>query len=226
LALILAIETATISGSVALVRDAQMIGLHHYHIDKSHSALLHEMIRQLMDNTGIEMDELDAIAVSEGPGSYTGLRIGVAAAKGICYSLDLPLIAINTLEAMACDVRHVQGSEMYYCPMIDARRMEVYTAVFDHNMQVVRPIVPVVIDENSFGDLLKENKVLFFGDGAAKCKTVIAHEHAIFIDDVEPSARYVGILADKKFAHSQIENLVSFEPFYLKEFRTVAPKNH
>ncbi|MCV9388855.1 tRNA (adenosine(37)-N6)-threonylcarbamoyltransferase complex dimerization subunit type 1 TsaB [Reichenbachiella ulvae] len=221
---ILSLDTSTKSGSVALVQEGQLVGAQHYNIDKSHSSLLHVMIDQLMSNAGVELSALDAIAISEGPGSYTGLRIGVSAAKGLCYSLDKPLIAINTLEAMAYQVHKYAPKTEVYCPMIDARRMEVYAMLLDSDFQVIEETSPVIIDEGSYKELLDQNQVMFFGDGSAKCKEVLAHENATFVDHVHPSAIDVGLLASRKFEQQAFENVVSFEPFYLKEFRLATAK--
>lgn len=223
--LVLAVETATSSGSVALIKGGRMIGLQHYQIDKSHSSLLHELIDQLIKNAGFHMKDLDAVAVSEGPGSYTGLRIGVSAVKGMCYALDLPLIAVNTLEALAFQVNRYQKSYRHLCPMIDARRMEVYAAVWNGDFNLAQPTEPIIIDEYSFSELLSSNEVLFFGSGAEKCKGVIKSKNAFFLDDILPSALDIAIIAERKIENQEFENLVSFEPFYLKEYRINAPKS-
>ena len=222
--LILGVETSTRSGSVALVKGGQLIGLQHYQIDKSHSALLHEMIDQMINNAGFTLNDLKAIAVSEGPGSYTGLRIGVSAVKGLCYALDLPMIAIHTLEAMAFQVNKYTAEKTLLCPMIDARRMEVYAAVWDSQMNLITPTAPVIVDENSFAELLSADQVLFFGDGSNKCKKVIRSDRAHFLQDIVPLASDIALMAESKFENQQFVNMVSFEPYYLKEYRIIAPK--
>ncbi|UXP33912.1 tRNA (adenosine(37)-N6)-threonylcarbamoyltransferase complex dimerization subunit type 1 TsaB [Reichenbachiella agarivorans] len=224
MAIILSIDTSTKSGSVALVQNQQVIGSQQYNIDKSHSSLLHVMIDQLMTNTGISLKEVDAIAISEGPGSYTGLRIGTSAAKGLCYSLDIPLVAVNTLEGMAYQVHKYAPQVDMYAPMIDARRMEVYTALFNAKFECVSETEPMIINETSFAKELEGNKILFFGDGAAKCQASIQHPNALFIGDVHPCAVDMGILGERKYDQSLFENVVSFEPFYLKEFRLATAK--
>lgn len=222
MALILGIDTSTSSGSVALLKDEKIIGTQLYSIEKSHSSLLHVMIEQMMANAGCKMEELSAVAVAEGPGSYTGLRIGVSAAKGLCLALDLPLIAVNTLEAMAYQMYRRSSDDVVYCPMLDARRMEVYAALFDSRFQSLKPTAPVILEEYAYEDILENRKVLFFGDGSNKSKEVIQHENAFFVDDIVPSAEEVALLALKKYKEEAFENVISFEPFYLKEFRTAS----
>lgn len=222
MSLILGIDTSTASGSIALLKAGKLIGSQLYSLEKSHSSLLHVMIRQLLDNSGHTTDQLSGVAVAEGPGSYTGLRIGVSAAKGLCLALDIPLMAINTLEAMAYQLFRRSTDSKFYCPMLDARRMEVYSALYDDNFEAMRPTAPVVLEEYAFEDVLANNKILFFGDGSEKSKQVINHPNADFIEDIVPSAEEVALLALNKFENGIFENVVSFEPFYLKEFRTAS----
>src|SRR5690606_1632997 len=167
------------------------------------------------------------IAVSKGPGSYTGLRIGTASAKGLCFALDIPLVAVNTLEAMAYGVARYRVEESYLCPMIDARRMEVYTLVVDHQMNTIMPTRPVVVEDGAFEELIKDRYFLFFGDGAAKCiNTLCVTSNAKFIDNITPSAENIGALAYQMQKENKLvyEDLAYFEPFYLKEFATKQPK--
>ncbi|MEP2023468.1 MAG: tRNA (adenosine(37)-N6)-threonylcarbamoyltransferase complex dimerization subunit type 1 TsaB [Reichenbachiella sp.] len=222
MSLILGIDTSTSSGSVALLKDGKLIGSQLYSIEKSHSSLLHVMIEQMMKNAGFEMNELSAVAVAEGPGSYTGLRIGVSAAKGLCLALDIPLIAVNTLEALAFQLYRRSSDQVVYCPMLDARRMEVYSALYDSNFTNIKKTAPVILEEYAYEDILENQKVLFFGDGSNKSKEVIKHENAFFVDDIVPSAEEVALLAYDKFKNEAFENVISFEPFYLKEFRTAS----
>ncbi|MEO9854144.1 MAG: tRNA (adenosine(37)-N6)-threonylcarbamoyltransferase complex dimerization subunit type 1 TsaB [Reichenbachiella sp.] len=222
MSLILGIDTSTSSGSVALLKEGQLIGSQLYSIEKSHSSLLHVLIRQMMDNASCTMDQLSGVAVAEGPGSYTGLRIGVSAAKGLCFALDIPLIAINTLEAMAYQLFRRSVDIKFYCPMLDARRMEVYAALFDDRFENVRPTSPVILEEYAFEDVLADNKILFFGDGSNKSEQIITHRNAHFVKNIVPSAEEVALLALDKFKNQKFENVVSFEPFYLKEFRTAS----
>lgn len=221
---ILSIDSATQSGSVALHQDGQLIGLQQYNIDKSHSSLLHVIVDQLIQNCGVSKSDLDAIAVSAGPGSYTGLRIGVSSAKGFCFALDKPLIAVNTLEAMARQVSNTNTEKALLCPMIDARRLEVYGMMLDHNMTIIEETEAIILDENSFGKYLQKNRVIFFGDGSGKCKTILNNENAIFLENIVPSAKEIGELATKKLIEEDFENLADYEPFYLKEFRIIKSK--
>ncbi|SMD33786.1 tRNA threonylcarbamoyladenosine biosynthesis protein TsaB [Reichenbachiella faecimaris] len=222
MSLILGIDTSSSSGSVALLKDGKLIGSQLYSIEKSHSSLLHVMIEQMMKNAGCLMNELSAVSVAEGPGSYTGLRIGVSAAKGLCLALDIPLIAINTLEAMAYQLHRRSADQVTYCPMLDARRMEVYSALYDQNFQNIKSTAPVILDDYAYEDILENQKVLFFGDGSNKAKEVINHKNAFFVDSIVPSAEEVALLAFDKFKSNAFENVISFEPFYLKEFRTAS----
>lgn len=222
MSLILGIDTSSSSGSVALLQDGKLIGSQLYSIEKSHSSLLHVMIEQMMTNAGCQMTDLSAVAVAEGPGSYTGLRIGVSAAKGLCLALDIPLIAINTLEAMAYQLYRRSSDQVLYCPMLDARRMEVYAALYNEKFEVVLATAPVILEAYAYEDVLANQRVLFFGDGSDKSKRVITHENASFVSDIVPSADEVALLALQKFNNEDFENVVSFEPFYLKEFRTAS----
>ena len=224
MSLILSIDTATPAGSVALHNDGELIGLHQYHIEKSHSTLLHVTIEQLLENCSIDKSDISAIAVSGGPGSYTGLRIGVSSAKGLCFGLDVPLIAVNTLEAMARQISNTMVSEALLCPMIDARRQEVYCLIADRRASVLKETEAVVVDENSFENELSQGQVIFFGDGAEKCKSILTHSNALFIDSIIPSAKEIGELAYEKFEQESFENLAYYEPFYLKEFRILESK--
>jgi tRNA threonylcarbamoyladenosine biosynthesis protein TsaB len=188
-------------------------------------------IEESLRSAGIKTSEIDAIAVSEGPGSYTGLRIGVASAKGLCYALDKPLIAISTLKSMAAGMLIQQlrtpnsKLQTFYCPMIDARRMEVFSSVFNSGMEEIRETLAEIIDETSFSDLLKENTIYFAGDGAAKCKPFLEeNENACFLDDFRVSARYMIRFAENKFLSSDFENLAYFEPRYLKDFIAGKPR--
>jgi tRNA threonylcarbamoyladenosine biosynthesis protein TsaB len=223
MSLILQIETATTSCSVALARYGEVLGFKEINARNIHAEVITLYIDELMNNTGISYNDLDAVAVSSGPGSYTGLRIGVSTAKGLCFALDKPLIAIETLEAMAYGVINNPGffeeSNTLLCPMIDARRMEVYTALFDNEGNRVRETAADIIDENSFADYLKSNKIIFFGDGAEKCKSVLSgNPNAKFLDDFVNSATYLTQKAAQKFADGAFEDVAYYEPYYLKDF--------
>jgi len=230
---ILYIETATQVCSVALSANGTISQILESNEKNSHSATITVFIEEVMKSSGIPFAALDAVAVSMGPGSYTGLRIGVSTAKGICYALDKPLIAISTLQSMAAGMLKGMESRNFgtpsqpflLCPMIDARRMEVYTALYDTNLGLVRNIQAEIIIESSFEAELEQSQVWFFGDGAAKCKTVLGnHPNARFIDDFQLSAAFMVSLAEEKFNRSEFEDVVYFEPYYLKDFIPGIPK--
>ena len=217
MALLLCLETATKSCSVALARDGVLLHFKEEVSEKySHSEQLTLFIESLLQEQRIELSDLDAIAVSKGPGSYTGLRIGVSTAKGLCYALDKPLIGVSTLEAMASGMEKKIPNKLY-CPMIDARRMEVYMAFFQAGKQLT-DIKAHIVETNSFSKMLAKKKVLFFGDGAEKCQGLISHVNATFITDVYPSAKDMVALAENAFMQKQFENIAYFEPYYLKDF--------
>ena len=220
MALILSIETSTKVCSVALHQQGKLLGVSELFSEKSHSGAITLLIQNLVNLSGFQLTDIEVIAVSKGPGSYTGLRIGTATAKGLCYALDKPLIAIHTLEAMAYGLsRKVPGNDYLFCPMIDARRMEVYCAVYQANLQEILPVDARIIHESSFAELLANHKIIFFGDGAAKCKPLLSHSgHACFVEDAYPSAADAGVLAYQKFTQQTFEDIAYFEPFYLKEF--------
>jgi len=223
MALILNLETATTACSVSLGRDGQLLALKELNGEYTHAENLTVFIADVMQQAGLGLHELDAIAVSKGPGSYTGLRIGVSTAKGLCYSLGKPLIAINTLYSMMNGIIHSSNPAIdrtaLLCPMLDARRMEVYCAVYDPSGKEVRTTAAEIIDEHSFADLLKDQPVYFFGDGAAKCKQALSHsKNAFFIDDIYPSAKDMITSSEKTFRDAQFEDVAYFEPFYLKDF--------
>ncbi len=223
---ILCIETATEICSVALLQDDKMIALKENHEGNSHASQITLLIEVVMKDANIELKNLDAIAVSKGPGSYTGLRVGVSTAKGLCYALDIPLIAINTLEALTNETIKKAKDERQkanFCAMLDARRMEVYCAVFDEQMNVIKKTEAKVIDENSFADLLETATIYFFGNGSSKCKNSITHKNAKFIDDVKCSAANMNGIAQKLFLEKQFEDIAYFEPFYLKDFIGTVP---
>ena len=226
--MILQIETATTVCSVALAHDGQVIGFKQVDQRNIHAEVITVFIDELISAAGIKYADLDAIAVSCGPGSYTGLRIGISTAKGLCFSLDKPLIAIETLESMAQGVLdnptvlstlNLQPSTLLLCPMIDARRMEVYTAIFNTKGENIKPTAAEIIDENSFAELLKNNKILFFGDGADKCQTTLGNNpNAIFLPGFTNSATHLTKKAFEKFKQKDFEDVAYFEPYYLKDF--------
>lgn len=224
MALILSIETSTPTSSIAIHEDGQLIAAQHIHLDKSHSAYLTPSIKFLFETCGLKMNSLDAVAVSKGPGSYTGLRIGTSSAKGICYALDAKLIAINSLEAIAHGITKYQYEDVLICPMIDARRMEVYCLIAKNDLSLVEQTHAKIIDESSFSDLLASHKIIFAGNGAMKCKPILDYsDNAIFIKGINPSAEHVGSLAWAAYQQNNFEDLAYFEPFYLKDFIAKKP---
>jgi tRNA threonylcarbamoyladenosine biosynthesis protein TsaB len=223
MAFILQIETATACCSIALAADGVVLAVKEINERNVHAAVINLYIDTLMSSTNTKYNDLAAVAISAGPGSYTGLRIGVSTAKGLCYALDIPLIAVETLEAMAFGLiesgRCPSDQNLLLCPMIDARRMEVFTAVFNAKGERVKPTSAEIIDADSFTDLLKGNKILFFGDGSEKCRDVFANNtNAGFIGGFVNSAVYLTKSADKKFIGKEFEDVAYFEPYYLKEF--------
>ena len=221
--LILNIETATSICSVALGRRGNVIAKRETSEPNSHSLLLGSFVEEVMQEAKTQMTDLDAVAVSSGPGSYTGLRIGVSMAKGLSYSLDIPLISIPTLKAMANGIRRVTDYK-YLIPMIDARRMEVYAAIYNSDLKEVNKVEPVIIGDDSFSEFLSDGKIVFFGDGATKCKSVITSKNAIFDEGGLPSAVSMCSLSEELFAIKQFENTAYFEPLYLKEFQAKISK--
>jgi len=215
---ILSLETSTEVCSVALQEGKTLLAQAEVHEPQSHAARLAPLIEEVKRVAGVTSKDIHAVAVSQGPGSYTGLRIGTSTAKGLCYALDIPLIAVGTLELLAFQGSAYNSSGALLCPMIDARRMEVYCLVAGHDLQVIEPVSAKIIDEHSFKELLEGNKMLLFGNGSAKCKAVIRHSNAIFLDNVYPLAAALGVIAQKKFNAGQFEDLIHFSPFYLKEF--------
>ena len=218
MAAILSIETSTSVCSVALHRDGKLVASLEVHLEYSHSSKLAVLVEQVMRLGEIGMSQLSAIALSAGPGSYTGLRIGTSLAKGLCYALDVPLIAVPTLQVMATTVGRNNIEDAFLCPMIDARRMEVYCQIYDANLVELDPIEAKVITPESFEAYLNAKPVIFFGNGAAKCKEVLVHKNARFLADINPLAAELGELARLKFESGKVEDLFTFVPMYLKEF--------
>ena len=223
--LYLAIESATKMCSVALFENDTLIGFKEEDGDYSHAEKLAVFVDELLKSSDKLYRDLAAVAVSSGPGSYTGLRIGLSLAKGICFSQQIPLISISTLKAMASGaiVSH-KDDKALYCPMIDARRMEVYTAIYTSQLEEKEPVKALVLDENSLVDELASNSVCFFGDGADKFKDVIDSKNAVFLDTNFVSASHWGALIHSKFTKEEMEDLAYYEPFYYKDFRAGAPK--
>jgi tRNA threonylcarbamoyladenosine biosynthesis protein TsaB len=216
---ILCIETSTNCCSAAITIEGQAVASKENLEGANHASELPIFIEQLLDTAREQGWRLDAVAFSQGPGSYTGLRIGAATAKGICYGLHIPLIPVDTLQIMCAAAKDQQSNiDGILCPMLDARRMEVYTAMYQFNdLEALSKVEAKIIDEQSFCEELKKQKIYFFGNGAEKCKTVIQSEHAQFIDGIIPQAKYMGALAEKA-PQLDIKQMAYYEPFYLKEF--------
>lgn len=235
MALILNIETSTKVCSVCVSLDGVVKGIKESNEEKSHAKLLTIFIDQLLNELDYKIGDFDAISISKGPGSYTGLRIGVSTVKGLCYAKDIPLIAINTLQAMAngiilkvhsndISIDDIENSILV--PMIDARRMEVYSAFFNSKGEFVRDVKAEIIDENSYQDILCKQKMIFFGDGSEKIREVVKHENAIFIKNFNPSSNYMAGLSEIAFREKLFEDVAYFEPFYLKDFIATVPKKN
>ncbi len=225
---ILLIETSTRACSAALSHDFAIVCQRASLEGPNHASLLGVYVEEMMTYAREHDLTVDAVAVSSGPGSYTGLRIGVSEAKGLCFGLGKPLISVGTLQTMCCHVMFSdaeQPDDALFCPMIDARRMEVYTALYDRSLREVSPIAPKVIDSESFRDVLDQRPVLFFGDGAEKCVDVIRHPNARFISNVRPLATDMLAPAVKAFNEGRFEDVAYFVPFYLKEFVASKPKD-
>ncbi len=215
MAYILNIETSTTNCSVSLFNDLELIDcIEENTQDYSHSKSLHVFIDSVLKNSKLKPKDLSAISVSKGPGSYTGLRIGVASAKGLCFALDIPLISIETLKILSENT----SNKGIVIPCLDARRMEVYSAVFNNKNERIRDTRAEILNEDSFNKYLSVDKVYFIGNANKKIKEIIAHKNARFIDDVLPSSRQMGALSFNKFKNNQFEDLNNFEPLYLKDF--------
>jgi tRNA threonylcarbamoyladenosine biosynthesis protein TsaB len=233
MAVILNIETSTEVCSVNITRNGQLIAERESTEGMNHSRLLTVYIDELIRETGIPASGIDAVAVSKGPGSYTGLRIGISVAKGLCYSLGIPLISIGTLDAAGKyvaenhdrylpDDKHLV--QTLFCPMIDARRMEVYTAIYNLKGEKLEPVSAKIIDEGSYADLLQNHRILFFGNGAQKCKQALVHPNALFTGPDQASARFMIKYTEEKYNNNQWEDVAYFEPFYLKDFVATVPR--
>ena len=220
--MILNIETATKNCSVSLAENGEVLAIRELNDGNySHAEKLHPFIQDLLKEAKVASNDIDAVAVSKGPGSYTGLRIGVSAAKGMCFAIDKPLISIETLKSLAHSISIEEG---LIVSMLDARRMEVYASVYNSAYEQLREIKAEIINEDSFKEELSKGKVYFLGDGAAKCKDVIIHDNAVFVEDKFPSAKEMAILSYDKYKKNDIEDVAYFEPFYLKDFVAIPEK--
>ncbi len=224
--LILIIETATEVCSVALAFNGKLLSIRESDRVNSHSAKVAVYIDDVLKEAGKLPKDLDAVAVSKGPGSYTGLRIGVSSAKGLCYALNIPLISVDTLKSMCFDIVRNNNIEenSLLCPMIDARRMEVYSAFYNPDIETLRDVQADIVEEDTYNNFLGSQKVYFFGNGAFKCKEILSkHQNAIFLDNVTLSARGMVEIAERKYINKEFENTAYFEPFYLKDFIAAKP---
>jgi tRNA threonylcarbamoyladenosine biosynthesis protein TsaB len=224
--IILNIETSTNVCSIALSENGNCIFLKSNDEGMNHAALLSVFIAEAMLFLKNHSLDLDAVAVSSGPGSYTGLRIGVSTAKGLCYGLNIPLIAISTLEVLTVNALKYDNidKKALFCPMIDARRMEVYAAIYNYKGTIQREISADIIENDSYSEVLENNIVYFFGNGSEKCKTILTHSNARFIDNLVPLAENMISFAEFAYNEKQFVDVAYFEPFYLKEFHTTMSK--
>jgi len=217
MALILNLETATTNCSVSVAKDGNVLVLKEHNTPNySHSEQLHVFIQEALAEISLVLNDLDAIAISKGPGSYTGLRIGVSAAKGLCFALDVPLIALPTLKSMAQQAKGLETD--YIIPLLDARRMEVYSAVFDNNLTDIRETRAEIIEAGSFQEYIEKGKVLLLGSGAEKCKELLTGKNVSFDSSMVPSAKEMAPLSFEKYREKDFEDVAYFEPFYLKDF--------
>ena len=221
---ILNIETSTHICSVSLALNGETVQLLENTEDKTHAELVSVYVEKVLEAENIKAPELSAVAISAGPGSYTGLRIGTSVAKGICYGLNIPLIAIPSLYAMAYGAKNTLNKNALYCPFIDARRMEVYTAVYNAKLEVKKDTHALIVEKDSFNDLINDNTLVFFGTGAEKCKTILNHPNAIFLEEMHVSSRNMSKLAYQKFLSGHFKDTAYYEPLYLKEFLAIKSK--
>ena len=220
---ILNIETATTNCSVSLSKNGKTLAIKEdNNASYSHAEYLHVFITNLLKECHLKPNQLSAVAVSKGPGSYTGLRIGVSSAKGFCYALDIPLISVSTLRLLAHQVKG--ENEGIIIPMLDARRMEVYSCVFDMNYNLLDSVQANILESTSYSRLLDQNKVFFIGTGVEKTKQLIKHENACFISDRWPSSKDMSAISYHLFKNEIFENTTYFEPYYLKDFKVTKPK--
>lgn len=219
---ILNIETSTDVCSVALTSEGQVLEHHENYDGNNHAQVLGPFLESVLKYVRSREIKLDAVAVSIGPGSYTGLRIGLSEAKGLCFGLNVPMIGINTLKILTVAVmfRHFFEEDVLFAPMIDARRKEVYTAVHDLALNEIMPSRPLILDENSYSEYLKDHKVVFFGNGSDKAKDIIKHKNAIFIEDIKPTALDMMALAEKAIRENDFIDVAYSTPLYLKEYQT------
>jgi len=219
MALILNIDTAVDVASICLAKDGNVLSIARNESQKDHASWLHIAIKEIFEKNILELGSVDAIAVTGGPGSYTGLRIGMATAKGICFALNKPLISLNTLLVMANAAKN-EGADLL-CPMIDARRMEVFTAIYTKELQIVKEPVAITLNENSFTEYFSNNSICFFGNGSNKFQAIEKKPQAFFMD-IKTDASSMMFLSEKSFSEKKFADLAYAEPLYLKEFYTPA----
>jgi len=217
---ILCVDTSSFICSVSVFENLSLISSNSTEVEKSHAKFIIQLIDQSLKDANIKINEIDAFAVSMGPGSYTGLRIGVSTIKGLCYSLEKPLISINTLEILSKSaLNHINNyNNFFICPMIDARRMEVFTKMLDNDFNEVEKDKALILDDKSFNDIGGGKLIYFFGDGSNKFQKITNNKNFHFIDNIISSSKHMGELANIKYENNQFENLTTFEPFYIKDF--------
>lgn len=218
MSLILNIDTSSETASLCLSENEICLALEYNNIQKDHAAWIHPTIKEVLNKTGKKISDLKAIGITGGPGSYTGLRVSMATAKGLCFALNIPLISVNTLEAMA--VVALGEDTDYICPMIDARRMEVFTALYDKNLSYIIPPSTIILDKNSFFEPLQHKKIVFFGNGKKKFEEIICEKNAIFKNLIFNASHLSGVIY-RKFVKSEFSDLEDSEPIYLKEYYTL-----
>jgi tRNA threonylcarbamoyladenosine biosynthesis protein TsaB len=230
--MIICLETSTSVCSVALCDNGGVVAIRESNENRSHSSLLTIFIEELLSGAGLRAGDLDAVAVSKGPGSYTGLRIGVSTAKGIAYAASLPLIGIETTHSMFYGInedtkkKYGLDKSSLFVPMLDARRMEVYFSILSSEGKTVKEVTAEIIDERSFSDIPDNVRILFFGDGASKCRQVLKRNNIEFADEFRISAAYMYKPAFKSLGERRFEDIAYFEPFYLKDFITSRPEKN
>lgn len=221
---ILCIDTTSEFCSVSLFINQNLIENNNSKIERSHSKLLIKLIDDTLNNNKLKIADIDIFSISKGPGSYTGLRIGLSSIKGFCYALDKPLVGINTLKILAISaLENIDDKDFILCPMIDARRMEVYTKSFDHNLNELSNDQAIILEKDTF-DNYKDKKVYFFGNGSDKYKKIVNRKNFIFIDNINPDSKFMGQLSYDKFINRNFEDLSSFEPNYIKDFYLIKKK--
>jgi len=228
MSVILCVDTSSFMCSVSIFENSNLINSNSTEVKKSHSKLLITLIDKSLRDSNFKLSEIDAFAVSKGPGSYTGLRIGVSTIKGLCYSLNKPLISVNTLEIISKHALNFINDidDFFLCPMIDARRMEVYTKLIDKNFNELKSDRALILDKDSFSKISGNKKIYFFGDGSYKFKKIVNNNNFYFINNIFSTSEFMGEISNIKHENNQHENLTKFEPFYIKDFYFVKKKKN